>query len=87
MITVWISVITAICGFFVSGMSIYLGYKLFLAGATGEFKFNAETEKAKVGIVSVAPGIGFAAFGMFIAIYSPFAVQKVQKLNFWWPAL
>jgi hypothetical protein len=51
-------------------MSIWLGYKLFIAGATGEFKFSAETEKRKVGLTSVAPGLGFALFGMLIAIFA-----------------
>ena len=70
MTTVTISVFTAIGAFAVSALSIYLGYKLFLAGATGAFKFEAEVENAKVGLISVAPGIGFAAFGMFIALFA-----------------
>jgi hypothetical protein len=35
--TVWISIVTSIGAFTVSGLSIFLGYKLFLAGATGQF--------------------------------------------------
>lgn len=68
--TVHISIVTAIGAFAVSALSIYLGYRLFLAGATGEFLFEVGARGATVGLKSVAPGIGFAAFGMFIAIYA-----------------
>lgn len=67
---VYISIVTAIGAFSVSGLSIFLGYRLFLAGATGAFQFTVEAEKAKASLLSVAPGLGFAAFGMGIAIYA-----------------
>lgn len=65
-----ISVVVATGAFSVAGLSIYLGYKLFLMGATGAFKFQAEINGGRVNLVSVAPGLGFAAFGMFIALYA-----------------
>jgi len=67
---VHVSIVTAIGAFSVSGLSIYLGYKLFLAGATGAFQFTVEAEKAKASLLSVAPGLGFAVFGMCIAVYA-----------------
>ena len=67
---VYISIVTAIGAFGVSGLSIYLGYKLFLAGATGEFQFTVGAGQSKASLLSVTPGLGFAAFGMLIAIYA-----------------
>ncbi len=67
---VYISLITAVGSFVVSALSIYLGYRLFLAGAKGEFLFEAGVRGATVGLKSVAPGIAFAGFGMFIAVYA-----------------
>lgn len=69
---VWISIAAAAGAFVVSALSIYLGYRLFLAGATGEFKFRAELGRGAVGLESIAPGIGFALFGALIAIYALF---------------
>jgi len=70
--TVWISIITSIGAFSVSGLSIYLGYKLFLAGATGQFQFSISGGKASATLLSVAPGLGFAVFGMIIALFALF---------------
>lgn len=67
---VHISIVTAICAFFVSALSIYLGYKLFLAGATGAFQFTVQSQGITSSLLSVAPGLGFAFFGMGIAIYA-----------------
>lgn len=41
----WISIIAAIGAFSVALESIYLGYRLFLASATGEFKFEASVKR------------------------------------------
>ncbi len=73
---VWISIVTAIGAFSVSLLSIYLGYLLFLAGATGQFKFRAEVASGSVGLESVAPGLAFALFGMIVAAI---ALSKLIK--------
>jgi hypothetical protein len=65
-----ITIVTAIGAFCVSSLSIYVRYLLFIAGATGTFKFRGEAGKVKVGLESVAPGLGFALFGMFVALYA-----------------
>jgi uncharacterized membrane protein len=70
MTVVHISIVTSIGAFSVSALSIFLGYKLFLAGATGAFQFTVEDAHAKASLLSVAPGLGFALFGMGIAIYA-----------------
>jgi hypothetical protein len=66
----WISLVAAIGAFSVSILSIYLGYRLFLAGATGEFKFKASVSGGSVGLKSVAPGLGFALFGALLASWA-----------------
>src|SRR6516164_11657498 len=68
--TVWISLVAGVGAFSVSLLSIYLGYELFLAGATGAFKFSAQGAGTSVGFESVAPGLAFAFFGAGIAIYA-----------------
>ena len=62
--------------FLLSAMSIYLGYKLFVLGAKGEFKFEASVGQGKVGVASVAPGIGFAVFGMALACFTVWHVIR-----------
>lgn len=67
---VWISIVVGIGGFAVALLSIYLGYELFLAGATGAFKFSVQGAGTTVGLEAVAPGIGFALFGAIVAVYT-----------------
>ena len=62
-----ISIITAIGSFTVSALSIFLGYKLFVLGATGAFQFSSSLGSIKLNLISLAPGLGFALFGMIIA--------------------
>ena len=77
--TVWISIVTSIGAFTVSGLSIFLGYKLFLAGATGQFQFSVSSGKVSAVLLSVAPGLGFAAFGMLIAVFTLFKLIGSSK--------
>lgn len=70
MSTVLVSIFTAIGAFSVSGLSIFLGYKLFVAGATGQFQFNAKHGESSVGLKNAAPGLAFAISGACIAIYA-----------------
>ena len=62
-----ISIITSIGAFSVSALSIFLGYNLFILGATGGFNFSSNIGGVKLDLVSVAPGLGFAFFGMLIS--------------------
>ncbi len=73
---VWISIVTSVGAFSVSGLSIYLGYNLFLAGAKGEFQLSVAKGDTSVSLLSVAPGLAFAAFGMFIAISALFKLIR-----------
>jgi hypothetical protein len=67
---VWTTIVSAIGGYSVAALSIFLGYKLLLAGTTGQFGFEATFFGGTFGLKSVAPGIGFALFGMVIAIHT-----------------
>ena len=69
--TVWISLVVAVGSFAVSGLCIFLGYKLFVIGATGGFKFSSSiTQGWILDLASAAPGLGFALFGMIVAVYA-----------------
>jgi hypothetical protein len=59
--------VAAIGAFSVSFLSIYLGYRLFLAGATGEFKFKASLSGGSVGIKKRSAGTGVSLFGALLA--------------------
>ena len=74
-----ISVSVAVGAYGVALLSIYLGYDLFVRGATGAFKFSASAGGNSVGLESVAPGIGFALFGAFIAIYATRKLMGPQR--------
>jgi hypothetical protein len=64
---VWISIVTSASAMGVSAESIYLGYLLFIAGATGAFKFSLHWGKGEVGLESVAPGIALTIFRAALA--------------------
>ena len=74
----WISIVAGVGGFAVSLLSIYLGYLLFLAGATGQFEFMATAPGGTIGLGSIAPGIGFALFGALVAAYT---LRKLMGRN------
>ena len=73
---IWISIVTATGAFAVSLLCIYLGFRLFVIGATGGFKFSGSDGKNTVGFESVAPGLAFAFFG---AIVAAFAIYKLVE--------
>jgi hypothetical protein len=66
----WITLSVSAGAFSVSLLSIYLGYLLFLAGATGAFKFSARAAGGEVGLESIAPGSLLIFFGSAVAIYT-----------------
>jgi hypothetical protein len=67
---VWISIVVAIGSFAVSTESIFLGYLLFVKGATGAFKFTWHVGDTGVGLESVAPGILLVTFGAALAAWT-----------------
>jgi hypothetical protein len=63
----------------VAGMCIFLGYKLFLKGISGEASLIVETGKFKFQLVNAAPGIFLALFGAAIVTYSLYSGLKIDK--------
>lgn len=55
---------------FVSGMSIFLGYRLFILGVTGEASLSIETQTVSGQLINAAPGLFFAVGGMVGLIFS-----------------
>jgi hypothetical protein len=48
--------------------TIYLGYKLLVAGVKGEFKFRSSLAGAKADLVSVSPGSLFVLLGVALMV-------------------
>lgn len=66
----WVNIVVAFGSNAVSITYGYLGSNLFVIGATGGFKFPSSVGGNAVGIESVAPGLTFAFFGMYLAVSS-----------------
>ena len=46
------------------GLAIYLGYKLFIAGVTGQASLSVETKTVTGQLLNAAPGLFFAVGGV-----------------------
>ena len=64
---VHISLVTAIGAFFVSSLSLVLGFFLILHGTTGEVALQIEYQTVKVNFYSLVPGVAFGLFGAGIS--------------------
>ena len=64
---VHISLVTAIGAFFVSALSLVLGFFLILHGTTGEVALQVEYQTVKVNFYSLVPGVAFGLFGAGIS--------------------
>lgn len=62
-----ISLVTAIGAFFVSALSLFLGFFLILHGTTGEVALQIEYQTVKVNFYSLVPGVAFGLFGAAIS--------------------
>ncbi len=47
-------------------LCVYLGYRLFIKGVSGEASLKVEHDKSKLQLLNSAPGIFFALFGMVL---------------------
>ena len=52
----------------ISAMSIYLGYKLFILGVTGQASLSVETDTVRGQLINAAPGLFFAIGGLVCLI-------------------
>jgi hypothetical protein len=67
----------AIAGSFaVALLSIFLGYRLFVIGAAGGFKFGSTLDSGGVGVESILPGIAFALFGLVLSAWTVMRATK-----------
>lgn len=64
---------------FFSGMSIYLGYKLFILGVTGQASLSVESNTVSGQLINAAPGLFFSIGGIICLIFS---VLKGVKIDF-----
>jgi hypothetical protein len=72
----WITLCAVAGAFAVALLSILVGYRLFVIGAAGGFRFGAAPADESIGFLSVAPGIVVALFGMALAAWT---VQRALK--------
>jgi hypothetical protein len=63
----------------ISGMCIYLGYKLFILGVTGQASLSVESDTISGQLLNAAPGLFFAIGGVVALIFS---IVKGVKINF-----
>jgi hypothetical protein len=54
----------------ISGFSIYLGYRLFILGVTGEASLSVEAKSVSGQLLNAAPGLFFATGGIVALIAS-----------------
>ncbi len=66
----WITLLTLAGSFAVALLSLLLGYRLFVQGARGDFRFSPGIETEGVGFASIAPGIILILFGMALAAWT-----------------
>jgi len=52
----------------VSALSMYLGYRLFILGVTGQASLSVETKTIKGQLLNAAPGLFFAVGGVIAMI-------------------
>ena len=55
---------------FFSGMAVYLGYRLFIRGVTGEASLIVKTKSVSGRLINAAPGLFFGVGGIIALILS-----------------
>jgi hypothetical protein len=63
----------------ISLICIYLGYKLFILGVTGQASLSIESKTVSGQLINAAPGLFFAVGGL---IALTFSIIKGVKINF-----
>lgn len=63
----------------IAGFSIFLGYRLFILGVTGEASLVVNSKELGAQLVNAAPGIFFATGGIIAVIVS---IMKGVSINF-----
>jgi hypothetical protein len=63
---------------FVGGLAVYLGYKLFILGVTGQASLNVESKAVSAQLLNAAPGLFFAVGGLTAVIVSIFKGVEIR---------
>jgi hypothetical protein len=63
----------------ISGICVYLGYKLFILGVTGQASLSIEAKTVSGQLLNAAPGLFFAIGGIVALIIS---IVKGVKIGF-----
>ena len=63
----------------IGGMSIYLGYRLFILGVTGQASLSVDSQTVSGQLLNAAPGLFFAVGGIVANIV---AVWKGVQISF-----
>ncbi len=53
-------------------LCIYLGYRLFISGVSGEASLHAKKDTSELQLLSAAPGVFFALFGSGLLVADTF---------------
>ena len=77
--TIYLFFTTKILPMIISGGAIYLGYKLFILGVTGQASLSIETKTVSGQLLNAAPGLFFAGGGIISLIYS---IYKGVEIDF-----
>lgn len=64
----------------VSGVAIYLGYRLFILGVTGQASLSVESKTVTAQLINAAPGLFFAIGGLTTLGISIFKGVEVKWL-------
>lgn len=63
----------------ISGTCIYLGYKLFILGVTGQASLSVQSTTVSGQLLNAAPGLFFAVGGIIALIFS---IRKGVQIEF-----
>ncbi len=63
----------------ISGICIYLGYKLFILGVTGQASISVQSNTVSGQLLNAAPGLFFAVGGVVALIFS---ISKGVQIGF-----
>lgn len=70
-----IKVLCLLLGFII----VWLGFKLILLGAKGEFKFSTDSKGIKARLESSSPGLLFVLLGVLLMCYALFVKKELEN--------
>src|SRR5215813_12882433 len=64
-----------------AGLSIYLGYRLFILGVTGQASLSVESKTVSGQLLNAAPGLFFAVGGVVIIVSAIWRGVRIRLAN------